>query len=198
MCDFGWHPALPGPRRLPVPPPAVPSHSPVLPGASHKVATHLSTVRALVLGRARHLVWMGWVTSGRPWPLSGCRVPTHGFINFPKVLPFSGRFSQRPRHLWARLCAACWMASRHGPGPSRDVPSVTASSLLHPASAPRGTQDERKLRPREMAQLSSNGPAQPRTTHLESPSRPSKAQCQDVGVSQPRSPRHSPQTGPGV
>lgn len=66
------------------------------------------------------------------------------------------------------------------------------------ASAPRGTQDERKLRPREMAQLSSNGPAQPRTTHLESPSRPSKGQCQDVGVSQPRSPRHSPQTGPGV
>lgn len=120
------------------------------------------------------------------------------FYKLPQSASLFCRFSQRPRHLWARLCAACWMASRHGPGPSRDVPSVTASSLLHPASAPRGTQDERKLRPREMAQLSSNGPAQPRTTHLESPSRPSKAQCQDVGVSQPRSPRHSPQTGPGV
>lgn len=47
-----------------------------------------------------------------------------------------------------------------------------------------------------MAQLSSNGPARPRTTHKESPSRPCKAQCQDLGVLQPRSPRHSPQTGP--
>lgn len=89
-----------------------------------------------VLGRARRSVWMGWVTSGRPWSLSGCRSPTHSFINFPKVLPLSGQFSQRPRHLWARLCAACWMASRHGPSLSRDVPSVTASSLLHSASVP--------------------------------------------------------------
>lgn len=137
VCDFGWHPALPGPSRRPGPPPAAPSHSPVLPGAFHKVATHLSPVRALVLGGARRSVWTGRVTSGRPWPLSGCRAPTHGFINFPKVLPLSGRFSQRPRHLWARLCAACWMASRHGPQPSRDIPGfLTASSLLHSASVP--------------------------------------------------------------
>lgn len=55
--------------------------------------------------------WSGWAG----WPLARhCASPdialTHNFINFPKVLPLSGQFSQRPRCRWPRLGAGCWTA----------------------------------------------------------------------------------------
>lgn len=110
---------------------AVPSHGP---SAS---STALRNLRGpWVLGRPGYLLWMGWVTSGTPLPLSGRRFSTHSFINFPKVLPLSGQFSQRPRGLWARLCAGYWIAGRHCPSPSRDVPVSLPAQLLHLPSVP--------------------------------------------------------------
>lgn len=34
------------------------------------------------------------------------------FYKLPQVLPVSGQFSQRPRRLWARLCAGRWRAGQ--------------------------------------------------------------------------------------